>query len=157
METAEKRAAKTEGNSEPAYSFSGVVGGWHALILSAQGLSRPRSLKLTAPPCYPCDIRDWRRIHMALYMVSYDVSTENQDYGPLTAQIEALGGTKILFSQWVVPTQDKGKAKEIGDILFRHIMPGDTLLVQEVANDASWIKLRVPNDVMVKLLMHCRC
>jgi hypothetical protein len=156
METAEKRAAKTEGNSEPAYSFSGVVGGWHALILSAQGLSRPRSLKLTAPLCYPCDIRDWRRIRMALYLVSYDIKEKNDDYQSLWTRLETLKAERILYSEWFVAHPDAGMAKSLADDLLQHITDGDRLLVQEVGADAAWTALRIDDTKMNGWLANVR-
>ena len=41
-----------------------------------------------------------------LYLISYDLSSDNPNYPRLTDELERLGATSILQSQWVVRLKD---------------------------------------------------
>jgi hypothetical protein len=93
---------------------------------------------------------------MALYLISYDIRAQNQDYKTLTDLLESFGALRILSSQWLLPNPDESAAKTIAETLSPHVISGDSLLVQEVTADAVWLDLRITSDHMKALLASAR-
>lgn len=64
---------------------------------------------------------------MAVYLITYDLSSTEKDYTSLFSEIEKLGSAKrILKSVWLVNTENKN-ANQISEIL-RSVMDKDDLL-----------------------------
>jgi hypothetical protein len=93
---------------------------------------------------------------MALYLISYDIAEKNHDYQSLWDRLAALKAVKILYSEWLLKQPDTNVALDLANDLAKHIMSGDSLLVQEVGADAAWIKLKVSDDAMRSLLTAAR-
>ena len=93
---------------------------------------------------------------MALYLISYDVSSKNHDYQSLWDRLAQLKAVRILYSEWLLPRSNTGIALDLANDLSKHIEAGDSLLVQEVGQDAAWVKLKISDDAMSKLLSACR-
>ena len=94
---------------------------------------------------------------MALYLISYDIVAKDAfEYGPLWAKLEALGATKILYSEWVLPRENAGWASKIYAELAPLTTQNDRLLVEEITTDATWDKLLISDDAFKKLLAHAR-
>jgi hypothetical protein len=93
---------------------------------------------------------------MALYLISYDIAEKNHDYQSLWNRLAELKATKILYSEWLLPQALTGVAMTLAKDLNGHIQLGDSLLVQEVGTDAAWVKLKISDDAMGKLLGSCR-
>jgi hypothetical protein len=70
---------------------------------------------------------------MALYLISYDISNKNHDYQSLWDRLAQLKATKILYSEWLLPQNNPGIAMALATDLNKHIMAGDSLLVQEAS------------------------
>jgi hypothetical protein len=101
-------------------------------------------------------IRDWRRIRMALYLISYDIAEKDAfEYEGLWDRLKTLGATKILYSEWVLP-REVGTSSEIYDEICGLIQGKDRLLVQEITKDAMWDKLLISDDVFKRLLGNAR-
>jgi hypothetical protein len=79
---------------------------------------------------------------MPLYLVSYDLlnhATFGQ-YEELIAEIQRLGGKRVLLSEWVMRRADG--SVELRDHLRKFIHSADRLLVSEISgNWASWAVL----------------
>ncbi|MEM5567156.1 hypothetical protein WNY78_18735 [Psychroserpens sp. AS72] len=70
---------------------------------------------------------------MAVYLITYDLSSEDKDYTSLYAEIEKLGDAKrILKSVWLVKVNNM-KANEISEFLRKVLDDSDLLYV--VKND----------------------
>jgi hypothetical protein len=98
---------------------------------------------------------------MALYLISYDIAAKNHDYQSLWDRLAQLKATKILYSEWLLPVASQGRERYaigLANDLEKHIiLPGDSLLVQEVGQDAAWSgKLRISNEQMGRLIANCR-
>jgi len=77
---------------------------------------------------------------MALYLISYDIAEKDAfEYQNLWNKLEALGATRILYSEWVL----KGGT-------------GMAETIYEVTDDAHWDKLLIPDEEFRKLLKHAR-
>jgi CRISPR/Cas system-associated endoribonuclease Cas2 len=64
---------------------------------------------------------------MAVYLITYDLSSPEKDYSSLFSEIENLGNAKrILKSVWLVAVEDKN-AHQISETL-RKVMDKDDLL-----------------------------
>ncbi len=71
---------------------------------------------------------------MAVYLITYDLSSDDKDYTSLYTEIEKLGDAKrILKSVWLVNVQDKN-ANQISETLRTVLDERDLLYV--VKNDA---------------------
>ena len=91
---------------------------------------------------------------MALYLISYDIDEKNNDYTKLYALLEDWKAAKVLFSEWLV-ISDEG-AKTLADAIAAVIEAGDRILVQEVTQDAAWLNLRMNDDSFRKWLEYAR-
>jgi len=70
---------------------------------------------------------------MAVYLITYDLSSDDKDYTSLYSEIEKLGDAKrILKSVWLVNVLDKN-ANQICEILRKVLEDHDLLYV--VKND----------------------
>ena len=70
---------------------------------------------------------------MAVYLITYDLSSDDKDYTSLYSEIEKLGDAKrILKSVWLVSVEDKN-ANIISEILRKVLDNKDLLYV--VKND----------------------
>lgn len=70
---------------------------------------------------------------MAVYLITYDLSSDDKDYTSLYTEIEKLGDSKrILKSVWLVKVEDKN-ANQITEILRSVLDERDLLYV--VRND----------------------
>jgi hypothetical protein len=93
---------------------------------------------------------------MALYLISYDIASYDKDeYPELWAKLRELGAVKILYSEWVLTDED-GQATTIYNEIAPCIKLNDKLLVQEMARDAHWDKLKISDDAFQKLLAYAR-
>ena len=81
---------------------------------------------------------------MKKYLISYDLDKPGQDYSRLTKELERLGATKILYSEWVVRGQ--WTAVQLRDHLMAFIDSNDMLLVVGLTGEAAWTSLMVSND-----------
>jgi hypothetical protein len=87
-----------------------------------------------------------------LFLISYDINEKDAfEYGPLWAKLRAIGATKILFSEWVIPG-DIGDTGKIYGWIAPIIQDKDRLLVQEIMREAYWDKLLISDDAFKKLL-----
>lgn len=88
---------------------------------------------------------------MALYLISYDISEKDAfEYDALWEKLRSMGAKRILYSEWVVPS-DASHANVIYDQIAPLIQGKDRLLVQEIANNAAWDKLMIDNQVFKNL------
>jgi hypothetical protein len=93
---------------------------------------------------------------MPLYLVSYDIKEENRDeYQELWDYLDALGGVRILFSEYAVPFNDGG-AFDLATKINKHLKTGDRLLVCELFDGESqtraWVRLRIGDDAFQEML-----
>jgi hypothetical protein len=85
--------------------------------------------------------------HMALYLLSYDISEKNHDYQSLWDYMDELGATKILYSEYAVPFT--GKALDLVNAAAKHVMKGDRLLACELFDGGptcAWMNLRISTE-----------
>lgn len=68
-----------------------------------------------------------------IYVIGYDLKKPGQDYKPLYAAIEAIGGGRILDSRWLVSTTIT--AEEIRKKLLPLMDANDNLLVGRFGPD----------------------
>jgi CRISPR/Cas system-associated endoribonuclease Cas2 len=88
---------------------------------------------------------------MALYLISYDINESDAfEYKPLWHKLGTMGAQRILYSEWVVPS-DANNATAIYDQIAPLIQVKDRLLVQEIANNAAWDKLIMSNETFKAL------
>lgn len=64
---------------------------------------------------------------MKLHSVSYDLLAPGKDYQKLYDRLAALGGKRVLYSQWMLKGQFT--AEQLRDDLNRYIDTNDRLLV----------------------------
>ena len=82
------------------------------------------------------------------YLISYDLDKPGQDYHRLIKELEHLGATKILYSEWIF--RSTSTAVEIRDYLRSFIDSNDLLLVVALTGEAAWTSLMVSNDSFIK-------
>ncbi len=92
---------------------------------------------------------------MALYIISYDVRSENHDYSSLIDRLNELGAVKSLLSVWFFAGL-AGQARPLAKDLSRHVINGDSLLVQEAGDDAGWTSLMIDDKTMNALRSRAR-
>jgi hypothetical protein len=93
---------------------------------------------------------------MALYLISYDIAEKDAfEYEGLWAALRAIGATKILYSEWVLPGELNG-ASGIYNKVCGLVQGKDRLLVQEITEGAVWDKLLISDDAFRGLLKHAR-
>ena len=93
---------------------------------------------------------------MPLYLISYDINEKDAfEYDGLWDRLEELGAVRILYSEWVME-DEIGQAGAIYHEIAPKVQEKDRLLVQEVADDAAWDKLLIPDHVFNKLLFAAR-
>jgi hypothetical protein len=93
---------------------------------------------------------------MALYLISYDISSKDEfEYQPLWDHLKEIGAKRILYSEWVVvaPT---GKAQAIYGNIAPLTNGPDRLLIQEILKDAAWDKLLISDEEFRRLLVSAR-
>ena len=76
---------------------------------------------------------------MKKYMICYDLLKPGKDYEPLIARLKQWGANKILYSQWVLRTEQN--AVQIRDDLKKFIDGNDRLLVSGLTGEAAWTSL----------------
>jgi hypothetical protein len=81
---------------------------------------------------------------MARYLISYDLDKPGQNYHPLIAELERLGASRVLFSEWI--WQSTWSAVQIRDHLKSLIDGNDMLLVVALTGEAAWTQLMVTTD-----------
>lgn len=64
---------------------------------------------------------------MKKYLVSYDLDKPGQDYTALIDELNRLGATKVLYSEWIL--RNTSSASDIRDHLMKFIDRNDKLLV----------------------------
>ena len=93
---------------------------------------------------------------MALYLISYDILDKDKfEYDPLWRTLEAMGATKILYSEWAI-VRSMNEATAIYDQLRPFVSAKDRLLVQELRQNARWDKLLISDEAFVALLKQAR-
>jgi hypothetical protein len=93
---------------------------------------------------------------MALYLISYDINEKGGfEYDGLWDTLKELGAVRILYSEWVIE-DGIGQAGAIYHEIAPKFQEKDRLLVQEVADDAVWDKLLIPDRAFNKLLFAAR-
>ena len=73
---------------------------------------------------------------MKLFLVSYDLDSPGQDYGPLTKELGRLG-KRITLSDWVVEVATRSAA-QLRDVLRTYIDANDRLAVIELPVGLQW-------------------
>jgi hypothetical protein len=86
---------------------------------------------------------------MALYWIGYDLDKPGQKYQELIARLTALGATKILLSDWLLPN-DAGP-DDIRKDLERFLDINDRILVSEVRRNAAWRNLLLSDQAVLNL------
>jgi hypothetical protein len=85
---------------------------------------------------------------MSSYMVSYDLLNKRKfgDYKTLIAAIRRLGGTEILYSQWLL--KSTRTSVQIRDSLTRFMHADDSIFVTEIPINWAGRNLMVnPNNL----------
>jgi hypothetical protein len=78
---------------------------------------------------------------MKLFSVSYDLLTPGKDYQKLYDRLYALGGRRVLLSQWMF--KSSATAVQVRDDLQRFIDANDRLLVIDTTTGAmAWTTLQ---------------
>jgi CRISPR/Cas system-associated endoribonuclease Cas2 len=88
---------------------------------------------------------------MALYMVSYDIAEQDSsEYDPLWSLLVDWKAHRVQYSQWVLVAAP-GSAMRLAEIITEAVplKDKDRLLVQEVAQDAAWLNLELPDSQAV--------
>ena len=75
-----------------------------------------------------------------LYMVSYELNSEGQDYPKIVTKLKGMDATRILHSQWLVRENDM-TAEKLYEHLLSFIDSNDKLVVIEVRS-GSWVASR---------------
>jgi len=75
---------------------------------------------------------------MKLYLVGYDLMSPGRDYSALYAALEALGGRRVLLSQWVVRVGSNETAARVRDHLRRSMDSNDRILVNDFYDWAAY-------------------
>jgi hypothetical protein len=88
---------------------------------------------------------------MSAYLVSYDLDQPGKDYTGVIAAIQRLGGVKVLYSEWVIPTVPL-TTRQVFDKLAPFIDANDRVLIIELGADATWYNLMVTDNAVNKLL-----
>jgi len=73
---------------------------------------------------------------MNRYLVSYDLVKPGANYDDLYAALRALGGQRVLLSQWLIIT--RMNAAQLRDHLMRYIDTNDRLLVNDFSEWAAY-------------------
>ncbi|MBY0335465.1 MAG: hypothetical protein K2X11_02565 [Acetobacteraceae bacterium] len=91
---------------------------------------------------------------MALFLVTYDLRKEGQDYGPLIKRLHELGAQRVLLSTWLLPQRTGGGdvAVAIRNDLGRYLDNNDRFLAIEVKNAAAWHRCEM-GDLDLKALI----
>jgi hypothetical protein len=90
---------------------------------------------------------------MPNYLVSYDLDKPGpQDYDLLDDTLKSMGGTRVLYSQWLVKTELSGW--DLEETLMGYIDPNtDSMLVVQIdRGHSSWNRLMISDDAFRKLL-----
>jgi hypothetical protein len=92
---------------------------------------------------------------MALYLISYDIPAKNEnDYQLLWDLLSKLGGTRILYSQWVI-LSDYQSASDLCEQIKPLLHDGDGLLVNAiVTGTCNWNNVRISDDDFTALLLN---
>ncbi len=65
------------------------------------------------------------------YVISYDLNSPGKDYAGLTAELQRIDGTRVLYSQWVVDRTGTTPAA-LRDHFVLFMDRNDRLLVTEL-------------------------
>lgn len=88
---------------------------------------------------------------MNMFSVSYDLLKPGQDYTVLWARLRALGGVRVLESQWAL--MGAYTAGALRDDLVRYIDANDRLLVIDVTNSQfAWHNLKADIKTALSLV-----
>ena len=79
------------------------------------------------------------------YLISYDLNKPGKNYDALINEITAMGGTRVLLSQWVV-RRNGTSAAGLRDHFWTFMDANDRLLVVSI-DDSDW----AGNNLMVKI------
>ncbi|MEO7136602.1 MAG: hypothetical protein ABI037_02690 [Gemmatimonadales bacterium] len=82
-----------------------------------------------------------QRRHPVVYLVSYDLRAPGQKYEVLDKPIAALGGKRVLLSQWVLVSAKN--AAQIWTHLNQYVDANDALLVTEITKSTVWSSTRL--------------
>lgn len=87
---------------------------------------------------------------MSVFIVSYDLRKQGQDYSWLINRIKQYSGyAKLLESLWVVNV-GTWWALEIANDLKQYIDSNDGLFVSKATRDSAWVKLLPGADEWLK-------
>jgi hypothetical protein len=91
-----------------------------------------------------------------LYLISYDLTREPpSEYEDLIAQLEEWGALRILYSEWLLPSDRR--ATEIRDALYPVLRAKDLIWVLEVTTNSGWRGCRDGNsDAAKAIFKHAR-
>jgi len=93
---------------------------------------------------------------MALYLISYDIDEKDEfEYEFLWKRLKEIGAVRILNSEWAL-IEKIAKAQAIYYQIAPLVQEKDTLLVQEVTQDAVWDKLLISDAAFDGLLSSAR-
>jgi hypothetical protein len=87
---------------------------------------------------------------MSAYLISYDLDKPGQDYHRLIKELERLGATKVLFSEWLF--NSTSTAVQIRDYLQGFVDANDMLLIVELTGVAAWTKLMINHEAVKQAL-----
>lgn len=73
---------------------------------------------------------------MKNFIIDYDLNKDGQDYSKLISAIKDFNYHELCKSSWVIKSDLS--AKEIRDILLKHIDNNDNLFVAEISHWASY-------------------
>ncbi len=79
---------------------------------------------------------------MTVYVVSYDLLQPGRDYATLYAALERAGARRILYSQWLLRTNQT--AVQVRDALRAYIDANDRLFVNALGT--AWAGLNLITD-----------
>ena len=104
------------------------------------------------------DARD-SLLGMSLYLVSYDISSNEDAYQPLYDLLEGWEGKRVLYSEWLLTGKatNNGAAREeiahISEEIQRVTHKGDGHLVIELTSIAAYSNLKI-NDRSFDIFFH---
>jgi len=82
---------------------------------------------------------------MALFYIAYDLDKPGQDYQNLWDELDSLGAKRVQDSVWALRSDTS--AKELRDVLKKHIDSDDRLLVVQSGDWASRNLMHDPNKL----------
>lgn len=94
-----------------------------------------------------------------LYMISYDLRRQGQNYDAMIARCVELGASKVLYSQWLLPHD--ATASDVYSLVSARgsgVDGNDGLLISEITKRTIWNKdgLEISGDELRALLQYAR-